>query len=455
MLFLCGLSVGVENMKKGFKTVILFLLAMIFVLSAFGCTGGSSDGKTRAQKDAELIEKMMQEAQNVTDFMRDQKFLYGDARINPGINWEHLDPSKAVDRYEKIVSCDRLVCWILYRCGFTDQPYTQGVTVWYMADWCEKYSFEKIEKVEDLKAGDVVFVNPDSQNRPSHVFLCASARDEYGMYLRYDAGSDQRIQCKKGTEATPGQQPFNEGISGFMYAYRPNTLKVDENYTPGKPNPNATAELSFDIPYGTPKIDGIIDSNEYSSHYTMDKNNCSAWKGSMGNSKTEIYFTWDEEGLYYAGRIYDNTPSYGSAEESWDKVDCLRLSINPANLIDSHSGIFFTFGATNDKKVVAYRNSYTESVVTDKITGASSGHIDGSNSYIIEVKIPWELLKIKKTSGNKVIDTTSFKPENNVTLGLLPCVVDHDSKSGVTISAYRHNDTTFNTKYFVPSKLTK
>ena len=131
----------------------------------------------------------------------------------------------------------------------------------------------------------------------------------------------------------------------------------------------------------------------------------------------------------------------------------MQLAVNPANLINAAPGIFFTFGAASDNKVIAGRTNYKDLMVTDEIQSASSGHVEGSESYIIEVKIPWDLMKIKVTKGQDV-DTTSFKPEKDTTIGLLPCVIDSESK-GIINAAYRHENTNFNTKYFVPAKLTK
>ena len=71
-----------------------------------------------------------------------------------------------------------------------------------------------------------------------------------------------------------------------------------------------TYEVSIEIKKGTPTIDGKIEKDEYKSHYTMDKSNCNAWEGIVGSNKTEIYFAWDSQGLYYAAEIFDSTPDY-------------------------------------------------------------------------------------------------------------------------------------------------
>ena len=211
-------------------------------------TGGSSGTITYQQ----LVNNLMKEAQIVADYIKAQNFIYGDASINPAINWIGLDPTIAIKPNEKTVSCDRLVCWIFYRAGFTDQPYSQGVTCYPFPAWCEQQGFTKITDVSKLKAGDIVFVNPNANYQPNHVFLCASNNLGGNVYLRYDAGSNERIQCKKGTEATPGKQPFKEGIVNFMYAYRPTTKNINldavfatpPSATVATPKSNATQVFS-------------------------------------------------------------------------------------------------------------------------------------------------------------------------------------------------------------------
>ena len=232
-------------MNKYTKVISIFALIIVIMVSSLSCENIVDNNTT---VDKTLVDVLMAEAQLITDFIRDEQFIYGDAKINPGINWEFLDETKAINPKEKIVSCDRLVDWILYRAGFTDQVYTQGMTVWTLGPWCEEHNFKKIENPEELQAGDIVFVNPDSNYRPAHVFMCASSIDENGQYLRYDAGSNERLQCKKGTEATPGQQPFREPIGNFMYAYRPNDSTLDKNYKDSEGNvSNSTLDFSIEI----------------------------------------------------------------------------------------------------------------------------------------------------------------------------------------------------------------
>ena len=72
---------------------------------------------------------------------------------------------------DKYVACDRLVSWILYRAGFTDQPFINGCD---LEKLFRDHDFEKLDKLYDYKPGDIIFINPDSSGNPTHVFMCAS-----------------------------------------------------------------------------------------------------------------------------------------------------------------------------------------------------------------------------------------------------------------------------------------
>ena len=147
---------------------------------------------------------LLREGKYITEYAREMRFKYGDSPTNPGINHRPLR-----------TSCDRLVDWILYRAGFTDQPLVQGKVVSNLPKWCEEMGFEKITNVNDLQAGDIIFVRPHADGGPQHVFMLASDVKN-GSAQRYDHGSDSRIMSTQ-----PTTEPISYGDAPFMYAYRP------------------------------------------------------------------------------------------------------------------------------------------------------------------------------------------------------------------------------------------
>lgn len=436
-------------MKKTVK-ILSFLMIAILLFTCFSC---NNDGK---KKYKTLRAHLMAEGKVVTNFIRDMGFKYGDARINPAINWEHLDESKAINPDEKIVSCDRLVDWILYRVGFTDQPYSQGTTVWALPNWCEDMGFDLITEKSDLREGDIVFVNPDSQYRPGHVFMCASTMREDGRFLRYDGGSDVRLQCVKGTELVEGEQPFLEPINNFMYAYRPNDLMLDHSYKEDGNNqkPSVTPmDIGFtaNIKKGTPTIDAVIGENEYATSFVMDSSTCTAWSGTIGNSKATVYLAWNEDGLYFAAKVADSTPGYKGDNQTWLGADCVQLAVDPGQKLCGvySDGIFFTFGAKADGSVVTYRHHYEEGIISGKVTAKAAGHVVGSEEYIIEVLIPWSEMKL---NAGKV-STSKFEAKENAVINILPCIIDSETDGKTLICAYKFTNTTFSTVNYVPGKL--
>ncbi len=170
----------------------------------------------------ELTAQLLYAGKWITDYVRDNDFVYGHAPVN--LAWDHS---------AKTISCDRLVDWILFEAGYTDQIVQHGpcCSSPALTNWCIAHGFEKIERIEDLEPGDVIFTRPSPAGDPLHTFLHAGKGEEEGMYYRYDCGSRNRIRCTNDEGFGPdysaytGGQPFCEPLTDFMYGYRPKKLK--------------------------------------------------------------------------------------------------------------------------------------------------------------------------------------------------------------------------------------
>ena len=220
------------------------------------------------------------------------------------------------------------------------------------------------------------------------------------------------------------------------------------------------AEFEMEIPYGKPTVDGVVEEGEYLCTFTMDKTTAAAWVGEVGESFVVWHLAWDEGGLYYAGTINDSTPTWRDENGHWVGIDCLELAINPGRILKGPKaeGVFFSFGSMKDGSIVAYRHNFADGLVSDAITGANKGHVEGSDSYTMEVYIPWSLVQIKEkcTVGGKEnvrLDATDWDPTVGAQLGLLPCAIDSLDEHGGNIIAYKFNGTDFIAKDFVVATL--
>lgn len=163
-------------------------------------------------------------AKRNADYMRENNWKYGDASKNPYLTKE-----------EKIVSCDRFVGWVLGDAGYTaGQPEIKGLPLFghkldgiegSIETFLKLHEFTKIENIEELKAGDVVFVgyarkevllSEEMREYPSHVYILAGdyTAIEDNVY-RYDSGSDQRIQSIQ-----PSCEVICVPEKSFRFAYR-------------------------------------------------------------------------------------------------------------------------------------------------------------------------------------------------------------------------------------------
>ena len=154
------------------------------------------------------VKKILEAAKKRADYIRENGFTYGNATTNPAINDS-----------EKLVSCDRFVGWVLYDLGYTDQPTTSGLVVYNknspehdFPTWCEKHGFKKIENIEDVQAGDIIFQNMTS-GFGAHMYILGNKKDG-DNWERYDAGSDERIKSVQ-----PSVEIINSTRS-FSFAYR-------------------------------------------------------------------------------------------------------------------------------------------------------------------------------------------------------------------------------------------
>lgn len=169
------------------------------LLDADDYQSGDNKDKVNAK-----VNDLLKAAKKITDYVRDNGFSYGDAPINPAINHD-----------AKLVSCDRCVAWFLYDIGYRDQPESHGLVVWDasgerdLSTYLKNKGFKKITDVNDLQAGDIMFVTP-TNGRPGHTYLLGNEIGN-GIWERYDCGSNARVHST---------QPFKEGIGSFMYAYR-------------------------------------------------------------------------------------------------------------------------------------------------------------------------------------------------------------------------------------------
>ncbi len=223
---------------------------------------------------------------------------------------------------------------------------------------------------------------------------------------------------------------------------------------------SAEAEFVMAIPYGTPTVDGVIEEDEYGASYVMNRDSAQAWIGEVGDLSVTWYVAWDEGGLYYAGTINDKTPTWRDESTHWVGLDCLELAVNPGMLLngDEAEGIFFSCGSMKDGSVVVYRHNFADGLVSEAVTGASRGHTEGSESYTMELYLPWSLVQLDGncTVGGKEdlhLNSTEWQPKGGARLGLLPCAIDSLDGDGRNIVAFKFNGTDFTVGDFVEAVL--
>lgn len=227
----------------------------------------SDNSNTNSSSSEDFVTEFLNAAQEVTDYVRENGFTYGNAEYMPPKNGE--TNSDGVKR----ISCDRLVSWALYKCGYTDQPeygLTTSAAASPLMEYCQKQGWQKIESVDDIQAGDIVFVGETNAEKTSasHVFICA------GKNKRYDCGNAGRIQS---------QQPFNEPISeNLVCAYRPSGSADNVSYDGFEPDLNVVSPVTGEIieegdDYIKIKVLDTSSISEYEEFYNEYKGICTGY----------------------------------------------------------------------------------------------------------------------------------------------------------------------------------
>lgn len=114
------------------------------------------------------------------------RFRYGDSKTLPPCA-------------DGIISCDRLIARALYDLGFKDQP-NGGITVCNMERYLTKWGFQKVTRMSDLRAGDIVLMDSGhggTADASWHTFYVSSFNRSTLNVTKYDCGSQARIQSKQ------------------------------------------------------------------------------------------------------------------------------------------------------------------------------------------------------------------------------------------------------------------
>ncbi len=182
---------------------------------------------------------ILHHAKEVADFMRLHGYKYGDADKNPALDKESENP-------EKLVSCDRFCGWVLFEAGFIKyQPQTKGLPLYFspnLEEFLVASGFTRIANPDEVRPGDLIFEGdshymapalPEKyRDYPRHVFINAGPATD-GLFYRYDAGSDMRIQSVQ-----PMVEPIFKPEQGrpFRFAYRaPDAVETAHIYDVSNP----------------------------------------------------------------------------------------------------------------------------------------------------------------------------------------------------------------------------
>ncbi|MFD2328055.1 endo-1,4-beta-xylanase [Cohnella sp. GCM10020058] len=176
--------------------------------------------------------------------------------------------------------------------------------------------------------------------------------------------------------------------------------------------PASTTANQTSAKYGTPVVDGTIDSIWSDAPEISIQKFQMAWQGARGAAKA----LWDEHNLYVLVQVTDNAELDRSSPNAYEQ-DSVEV------FVDENNGKTTSYESDDGQYRVNYMNQTTFNPSSKEAGFESATSISGTN-YTVEMKIP----------------LTSITPESNMKLGF--DVQVNDGKNGARQSVAAWNDLT-------------
>ena len=189
------------------------------------------------------------------------------------------------------------------------------------------------------------------------------------------------------------------------------------------------------VPFATPKVDGVINADEYPAEgkVIIDQKNATAggWLGEVPAANSiELFCAWDETNFYIAGNVTDPEFNFTTNAEGYNG-DAFQVSLNVDNVFKtedaSSRAIFYSWGLQENGTIDVMRQ---ESANNGLISGAGKG-AKTDKGWSFEVALNLEMLA-EDVSMKANIDAIV---EAGMPIGGLFCYLDHDAAGGL-VNAY-------------------
>ena len=185
--------------------------------------------------------------------------------------------------------------------------------------------------------------------------------------------------------------------------------------------------------YATPVVDGEIDYSNYSdAAYFSQETVGHFWATNPLTASAELYFAYDDNGLYFAADItdndassgfypsnaYDNINNEGSSKPYGFNGDVMTLMLDALGVFEKTTYSktpWYNIGIFADQSVKVYRSQANEGDITSKCS--AKGKIT-EKGWRFEVMIPWsEIISdvSAASSSNLSVNKSNLTAKNSVT----------------------------------------
>jgi len=222
---------------------------------------------------------------------------------------------------------------------------------------------------------------------------------------------------------------------------------------------------AIQMPKASPVIDGKIENNG-SWSAAADFSDATVgyfWATNPNTTEADLYFAYDDNGLYFAAKIVDNNSSNGFvASTGYDNInndgtslpygfngDVMTLMLDPMGIFEKSSyqtTPWYNVGIFADGTVRVYRSKANEADITSSVSAA--GKIT-STGWRFEVYIPWSIIATDVSAASSSnFSVTEVQLATVGSVSRAACMyMDRYYTSGTTVGTWGRYITVCNSTY--------
>ena len=272
--------------------------------------------------------EFLREVASVYQMAHDNGYVYGDSHGTPPCS-------------DGFISCDRLIARALWNLGLTDQP-EGGFIVEQEEEYLTARGFEKIERQEDLRGGDIV-IQCNEGGEIIHSFVLVYYDPITTECIKYDCGHF----TPEGADRISSQQPFYTVLADFPERKFYCGFRIKESYEvkeeTADPGAVAEPEISDSVEI---KLNAMSTEEKVAQLFFLTPDQLTGASGTKYVSDTmqQRYTQYPVGGIVFFEENIESPDQIASLNQELKQMGQSRVGLDPFLAVDEEGGDVLRLG---------------------------------------------------------------------------------------------------------------